>query len=143
MGLALTLLIAAQEFPGAIQPHVALGPKKTAYVVMIREGNIKVAASADGGETFGEPLTAIDGGGRKIPGGLRRGPRIGVDKKGALVVTAPICFDKAEFSKRYPIRQNSESPPDLSYRNIIVGTCKHQNLSSPRIIRLELFGPRL
>jgi hypothetical protein len=85
---ALALLLAAQSFDDAVQPHAALGPGGTAVVAMIRGGNIIVAVSADAGKSFGAPVTAIDAGGR-ASGGMRRGPRVGVDKKGGLVVTAP------------------------------------------------------
>jgi hypothetical protein len=98
---AFVLAMAAQEFSGAMQPQVAVGSGGAAYVAMIRDGNIVVAASDDGGKTFGEPVVAIDAAG-EARGGMRRGPRIGVDGKGGLVVTAPVCFDKAELRNRYP-----------------------------------------
>src|SRR3989338_5554625 len=92
------LALALQEFSGASQPQVAVAPDGKINVVFIHDGNIKVAA--DGGAA----VTAIDAGGR-IQGGKRRGPRIGVDAKGNLVVTAPACFDEAEFSKKYPTNE--------------------------------------
>ena len=91
----------AVSFPGARQPQVAVSADGKVSVVMLLDGQIQVAVSADGGKTFGEPRVAIDANGR-ARGGLRRGPRIGVDKKGTLIVTAPVCFDEAEFKKRYP-----------------------------------------
>jgi hypothetical protein len=37
-----------------------------------------------------------------MKGGMHRGPRIGVDAKKNLIVTAPAVFDDAEFQKKYP-----------------------------------------
>lgn len=85
----------------ATQPKVCIAPDGRVHVVLIRGGNIAVATSTDRGATFGEPVVAIDGGGR-IQGGRQRGPRIGADAKGNLVVTAPACFDESEFRKKYP-----------------------------------------
>lgn len=97
----MVLLALLQIFEGAIQPQPAIGPGGKAYVAMIQGGDVRVAASEDGGKTWGTPATAIDTGG-KLKGGMRRGPRIGVDAKGGIVVTAPACFDEAEFKKQYP-----------------------------------------
>lgn len=86
----------------AIQPQLAIDGEGTFYVVSIAGGNIQVAVSADRGKKFGAPVTAIDAGGR-AKGGMQRGPRIAVDGKKTVYVTAPLCFDEAEFSKRYPV----------------------------------------
>ncbi len=86
---------------GAIQPHLAASEDGTFYVVFIRNGNIEVSVSADKGKTFSAPVVAIDAKGRAT-GGMQRGPRIAVDGKKTIYVTAPLCFDEAEFSKQYP-----------------------------------------
>ncbi|MBI4607146.1 MAG: exo-alpha-sialidase [Planctomycetes bacterium] len=85
----------------AIQPQVAVAAGGKVYVAFIQGGDIRVAASSDEGKTFGAPVVAIDAKGR-ARGGAQRGPRIGVDAKGNITVTAPVTFDAAEFEKRYP-----------------------------------------
>jgi hypothetical protein len=87
----------------ANQPQLAIDAEGTFYVVFIAGGNIQVSVSTDGGKTFGASVTAIDAGG-KAKGGMQRGPRIAVDGKKTVYVTAPLCFDEAEFSKRYPVQ---------------------------------------
>ena len=86
---------------GGTQPHLAAGEDGTFYCVFIREGNIEVSVSADKGRTWTAPAVAIDAKG-KAKGGMQRGPRIAVDSKKTVYVTAPLCFDEAEFSKKYP-----------------------------------------
>lgn len=86
---------------GAIQPHAAIAPDGTLHVVFIRDGNIQIASCRDQGKTFSEPVTAIDAGGN-ARGGYQRGPRIGIDGKGIVYVSAPLCFDEEELRKRYP-----------------------------------------
>ena len=90
-----------QVIQEAIQPQVAIDDRGTVHVVAIHDGNITVSTSTDRGRTFGPPVVAIDAKG-KARGGMQRGPRIGVDAKGRLTVTAPLVFDEAEFSKKYP-----------------------------------------
>jgi hypothetical protein len=85
----------------AIQPHVAVGADGAIYVTCLYKGNIAVLISRDRGRTFGEPTIAIDVGGHMM-GGMHRGPRIGVDAKNNLVVTAPAVTDDAEFKRKYP-----------------------------------------
>jgi hypothetical protein len=109
IGLLLTFIshTAKSSTPGlviasdAIQPHVAIDSDGNIYVVFIHKGNICVAVSTDGGKAFGESTIAIDVKGR-ARGGRQRGPRIGVDAKKNLAVTAPVTFDDAEYKKRYP-----------------------------------------
>lgn len=86
---------------GAIQPHLAIGADGAVYVVMIHQGNIAVSVSRDEGTSFGSPVVAIDVKGR-ARGGAHRGPRIGVDMRHRLTVTAPVTFDEAETRRRYP-----------------------------------------
>jgi len=86
---------------GAEQPHLAADADGTYYCVFIRGGNIELAASNDRGKTFAPPVTAIDARG-KAKGGMQRGPRVAVDGKKIVYVTAPLCFDEAEFQKQYP-----------------------------------------
>ncbi len=85
----------------AIQPHAAVDDRGTIYVTFIHRGNICVAVSKDQGKTFSTPAIALDVAGR-AKGGRQRGPRIAVDAKGKLVVTAPVTFDQAEYQKKYP-----------------------------------------
>jgi hypothetical protein len=86
---------------GAIQPQLAASEDGSFYAVFIREGNIEFAASADKGKSWSAPVVAIDARG-KAKGGMQRGPRIGVDAKKTIYISAPLCFDEAEFSKQYP-----------------------------------------
>jgi hypothetical protein len=85
----------------AIQPQVAIDAEGNIYVAMLHKGNIAVSVSTDRGKSFSEPVVAIDVKGR-MKGGRQRGPRIGVDAKKNLVVTAPAVFDEAEFQRKYP-----------------------------------------
>lgn len=85
----------------AIQPHLAAAEDGTFVAVFIRNGNIECSTSADKGATWTAPVTAIDALG-KAKGGMQRGPRVAVDGKKTVYVTAPVCFDEAEFAKRYP-----------------------------------------
>ncbi len=85
----------------ATQAQAAVAPDGSIYVVYIRKGNIEVSVSTDGGMSFPVSHVAIDGKGR-ARGGRQRGPRIGVDGSGGLYVTAPLCFDEEEFSRKYP-----------------------------------------
>jgi hypothetical protein len=86
---------------GAIQPHLAAAEDGSFYAVFIRNGNIEFSSSADKGKTWSAPAVAIDAKG-KAKGGMQRGPRIAVDAKKTIYVTAPLCFDEAEFAKQYP-----------------------------------------
>lgn len=86
---------------GAIQPHLAASEDGSFFAVFIRNGNIECSTSADKGTTWSAPVVAIDAGG-KAKGGMQRGPRVAVDAKKIVYVTAPICFDEAEFAKQYP-----------------------------------------
>jgi hypothetical protein len=86
---------------GAIQPHLAAAEDGSFHAVFIRNGNIEFSTSADKGKTWSAPVVAIDAKG-KAKGGMQRGPRVAVDAKKTVYVTAPICFDEAEFAKQYP-----------------------------------------
>ena len=86
---------------GAIQPHLAASEDGSFYAVFIKDGNIGFSSSTDQGKTWSAPVVALDAKG-KAKGGMQRGPRIAVDAKKTLYVTAPLCFDEAEFSKQYP-----------------------------------------
>src|SRR5215467_8123027 len=86
---------------GAIQPHLAADADGDFYCVFIREGNIEFSISTDKGKTWTRSAIAIDAKG-KAKGGMQRGPRVAVDGKKTIYVTAPLCFDDAEFSKQYP-----------------------------------------
>lgn len=84
----------------AIQPHMAISSHGV-FVACIHKGNIAVVVSHDEGRSFGSPVIAMDVSGR-ARGGRHRGPRIGVDAKGRLTVTAPVTFDDREYKKKYP-----------------------------------------
>ena len=86
---------------GAIQPHLAAAEDGSFYAVFIRNGAIEFSTSADKGKTWSAPVVAIDAKG-KAKGGMQRGPRVAVDAKKTVYVTAPLCFDEAEFAKQYP-----------------------------------------
>jgi len=86
---------------GAIQPHLAAAEDGTFFAVFIRNGSIECSTSADKGRTWSTPVVAIDGKGKAV-GGMQRGPRVAVDGKKTVYVTAPLCFDEAEFAKKYP-----------------------------------------
>jgi hypothetical protein len=109
------LLIAALALPqarekaavvasGANQPHLAAAGDGAFYATFIRNGNIEFSSSADSGRTWSAPVVAIDARG-KATGGMQRGPRVAVDGKGTVYVTAPLCFDEAESANRYPRRE--------------------------------------
>src|SRR5262252_905014 len=86
---------------GSIQPHLAAADDGSFYAVFLKDGNIGFSTSADRGKTWSTPTVAIDARG-KAKGGMQRGPRVAVDGKKTIYVTAPLCFDEAEFSKQYP-----------------------------------------
>ena len=86
---------------GAIQPHLAAAEDGTFFAVFIRNGNIECSTSTDKGRTWSAPVVAMDARGKAV-GGMQRGPRVAVDGKKTVYVTAPLCFDEAEFAKKYP-----------------------------------------
>ena len=87
----------------AIQPHLALDDDGRAYVVFLRDGQVELSVSDDGGRTFSAPVVAIDAKGR-ARGGMQRGPRVAVDGRKTVYVTAPLAFDAAGLGKRYPVQ---------------------------------------
>src|SRR5262247_2211154 len=94
----LALLLLASAAPratvisgGAIQPHLAASEDGTFFAVFIRNGNIECSTSTDKGATWSAPVVAIDAKG-KAKGGMQRGPRVAVDGKKTIYVTAPLCF---------------------------------------------------
>ena len=86
---------------GASQPQLAADKDGGFYCVFIRNGNIELSTSADNGKTWSAPVTAIDAKG-KARGGMQRGPRVGVDDRKVITITAPLCFDEKELAERYP-----------------------------------------
>jgi hypothetical protein len=107
MLLLLALLVADAQTvvaPGANQPHLAASDDGAYYATFIKDGNIEYSGSADKGKTWSAPVVAIDARG-KAGGGMQRGPRIAVDAKKTIYITAPLCYDAAELSeKKYPVR---------------------------------------
>ncbi len=90
--------------PGANQPHLAASDDGSFYATFIRDGNIEFSCSTDKGKTWSAPIVAIDARG-KGGGGMQRGPRIAVDAKKTIYITAPVCYDEAELAqKKYPTR---------------------------------------
>jgi hypothetical protein len=87
--------------PGSIQPHLAATEDGSFHAVFIKDGNIQTSSSLDQGKTWSAPVVAMDAKG-KAKGGMQRGPRIAVDAKKTIYITAPLCFDEAEFAKQYP-----------------------------------------
>jgi hypothetical protein len=110
VGWVVVFVPAAAAAPGvvvavdAVQPQVAVDADGGIHVAFLHQGNIAVSASTDRGKTFREPVVAIDVKGR-ARGGKQRGPRIGVDAKKNLYVTAPVTFDDAEYHKPYPVAE--------------------------------------
>jgi hypothetical protein len=100
------LLSPPQEAPAIIardsrQPQLAADKDGGFYGVFIRNGNIEFSTSADNGRTWSAPVTAIDARG-KARGGMQRGPRIGVDERKVITITAPLCFDEKELQAQFP-----------------------------------------
>src|SRR5579859_6696200 len=90
--------------PGANQPHLAASEDGSFYAAFIRDGNIGFSSSTDRGKTWSAPVVAIDARGRGS-GGMQRGPRIAVDAKKTIYITAPLTFDESELGgKKYPVR---------------------------------------
>lgn len=71
------------------QPQVAVDADGGVYVAMLHNGNVEVAVSVDRAKTFSAPVLAIDAKG-EAKGGMQRGPRVAVDGKKAIYVTAPV-----------------------------------------------------
>ena len=90
--------------PGANQPHLAASEDGGFCATFIKDGNIYFTGSSDKGKTWSAPVMAIDALG-KGAGGMQRGPRIAVDGKKTIYITAPLTYDEAELSgKKYPTR---------------------------------------
>jgi len=90
--------------PDANQPHLAASDDGSFYAAFIKDGNIGFSCSMDKGKTWSAPVVAIDAKG-KASGGMQRGPRIAVDGKKTIYITAPMTFDETELGgKKYPVR---------------------------------------
>jgi hypothetical protein len=91
--------------PGANQPHLAASDDGSFYAAFIKDGNILYSGSSDRGKSWSAPVMAIDAKG-KATGGMQRGPRIAVDGKKTIYITAPVSYDEAELAaKKYPVRE--------------------------------------
>jgi hypothetical protein len=95
-GILWAMLTAAQDVPPPVTvadkatlPSLAIDGDGRVFVAFLRNGNVEVAASADGGMTFEPPVSAIDTGGKAAPAPMR-GPRLSVDKNKKLYVTAQL-----------------------------------------------------
>lgn len=86
---------------GASQPQLAQDPDGGFYCVFLKDGNVQLSVSTDAGKTWSAPVVAIDAKGA-ARGGMQRGPRIGVDAKKNVYVTAPLCFDEKKLKEKYP-----------------------------------------
>jgi hypothetical protein len=84
----------------AIQPHLAALPGGGFAAVFLRNGDVEISVSRDGGRTWTAPVVAIDARG-KARGGMQRGPRIAADREGAIFVS----FDETGPAKRYPVNE--------------------------------------
>lgn len=93
----LALQVVAED---ATAPRVAIAPDGAVHVVFVRRGDVELVSSADGGKTWTEPRKVLAGG--RVAGAMDRGPRIGVDAKGTILVSSPACFDAQELKKPYP-----------------------------------------
>lgn len=80
-GLA-TLAVAASVVFSGVQPQLAAVGDRI-YVVFGQEDTISVARSADGGDTFGAPVSLPASG--KLSLGMRRGPRIAGTTRAVMV----------------------------------------------------------
>ncbi len=103
-----TLLLPLRQDPGFVviakdaeQPQLAADKDGVFYCVFLRNRNVELSTSSDGGKTWSAPVTAIDAKG-KARGGMQRGPRVGVDDRKVVTVTAPLCFDEKELAEQYP-----------------------------------------
>jgi hypothetical protein len=85
----------------AAQPHLVADKEGAFYCAFLRNGNIEVSTSSDDGKTWSAPVVALDAKG-KARGGMQRGPRIGVDDRKNVFVTAPVCFDPDQQREVYP-----------------------------------------
>jgi hypothetical protein len=88
-----------------IQPHLAIDAEGTVYAAFIggpRGGrDVYVAVSEDGARSFSAARKAIDVGG-KASGGNQRGPRVGVDGRGRVFVSAVQQIGEWEAKQRHP-----------------------------------------
>ncbi|MFN0059044.1 MAG: hypothetical protein ACKVX7_11350 [Planctomycetota bacterium] len=85
----------------AIQPQLVAANAETFYLACLHRGNYCVSESVDGGKSFADPVVAIDCRGR-ARGGAQRGPRLGIDARGRLTLTAFVVTDPSEEAQRYP-----------------------------------------
>ncbi len=79
----------------AVTPAVAMDREGGIYVVYFdrKTRNVLLAVSKDGGKTFAPPVTALDTGGRG-EAGAQRGPRVGVDSRKSVYVSACLKPEK-------------------------------------------------
>src|SRR4051794_3726596 len=85
--------VAKDEAPlfekGWKEPQVAVAPSGHAFVVAGADDSLEVAASKDGGKTWGKPTVVARA---KVALGMRRGPRVAATDKS--LVVAGIATDE-------------------------------------------------
>lgn len=94
MAAALLLLLALQDVKvaeNARLPHLAFDADGNAYVAFVRNGNVELSISTDGGRTFSAPATVLNSGG-KDAAIANRGPRVAIDKNKRVWVSGPLCL---------------------------------------------------
>ena len=72
-------------------PHLTFDSDGNAYVTFVRNGNIELSISTDGGKTFSAPTIVLNSGG-KDGGFVNRGPHVSVDKGKRVWVSGPLCL---------------------------------------------------
>lgn len=78
-------------------PHLVLDADGTAYIAFLRNGNVELAISTDGGKTFAPPVTALSANGQAAPA-QNRGPRVSIDRQKRIYVSCPLALGTASNS---------------------------------------------
>src|SRR5678816_3960141 len=75
----------------ATQPHAAARADGSFACAFILDREVQISCSTDDGNSWSVPAKAIDSKCR-MRGGAQRGPRVGMDEKKGVYVTAPVCL---------------------------------------------------
>jgi hypothetical protein len=78
-------------------PHLVLDADGTAYIAFLRNGNVELSMSTDGGKTFSPPVMALSANGKAAPA-QNRGPRVSVDRQKRIFVSCPLALGAASSS---------------------------------------------